>query len=613
MDYDIWEAMSEDTRNAELAERLGIPVEDLQSVHRSDTTVTLIFNMQNSRVHSRKTPQYQDVGDDGNFGELYGCHPPQLEPDPYLGPYWPDEYTKEFDRAKALSYKPIPDAPPAYKDLPWKDLLDPTHRITIEEFLVYFPNHVARWPGLAANLRWTNLDRLFYRAARIINLARGSHQTLKREDQHTEVLPFQMKMERAIREVQEGYQLFDFPHENVTQDEMNTILRMRPRGQTEQQDDICTIREAAGYVTGINEFETHSPFSQYMKQFRPTVHRRRPPPMPEYTGGLGSLNVYMDYQAAAGDNFAGWPVQSMSSSATAVNSQSKNDVPLGYCQDPDCDELECDGVHSTATAGQDQTWTEDQRVLFAGEEPASTWDRDQPIVFVNDNATSARNQNNNAAQPAQACREGAACLDQHCTSSHPGPWTIRDAQSNHPTFQGRCNQQARCTYPRCNRSHGSWAWMYGNKGPVDNTNGTNGEVHSAHWQTPCSFEDGCRRATCAFGHPGPRTAPDVVLDFVTLGRCPFDRNCTDVECGRAHSSSASGGGERGGRGGRGGQRGGQHGGQRGEGQQRSSGNRGRDSSDGGGPRSRNASPQGDNVPKGPRNNGGRGRGRRRAR
>lgn len=230
MDCDVWETMNENTQKIELAERLGIPVMDLRSIHRSGSTVTVAFDLRNARLYGQQKPLYQDVGDDGKAGVIYEPHPPQLEPDPHLGPYWPDEHAKELARAEALSYKPILDAPPAYMDLPWKELLDPRHMITLEEFLVYFPNHVARWPGLAAALRWSNLDRLFYRAARIINLARGSHESVHREDQHTEVLPLQMKIERAIRELDPGYKLFDFPHDSYSQDAINAELRKRPRG-----------------------------------------------------------------------------------------------------------------------------------------------------------------------------------------------------------------------------------------------------------------------------------------------------------------------------------------------------------------------------------------------
>ncbi|KAL5400113.1 hypothetical protein PMIN04_000309 [Paraphaeosphaeria minitans] len=283
MDYEVWKTMSEDTKKTELAERLGIPVEDLQSIHRSGSTVTLTFDIRNPLLHAHKKPLYQDVGDDGN----------------------PEQHAKELARAEALSYKPIPNVPPAYTDLPLEELLDLSHMITIEELLVYFPNHVARWPGLAATLRWTNLDRLFYRAARIINLARGLHESLRREDQHTEVLPLQKKIERAIRELDPGYRVFDFPHENYSQDAINAILHKRPRGQSVQQDLVCKIQEAAGYITGINEFEAHSPFSQYMKQFQPEFKRLPPPNIPGHTRGLGSLEAYVTYQAAAGDGFTG--------------------------------------------------------------------------------------------------------------------------------------------------------------------------------------------------------------------------------------------------------------------------------------------------------------------
>ncbi|KAL1599814.1 hypothetical protein SLS60_007619 [Paraconiothyrium brasiliense] len=520
MDVDDWDTINEETQKTELADRLKIPVEDLHSIRRSGSTVQVTFDVRNARLHVHKKPLYQDVGDGGNPGTLYGTHAPNVELDPYSGPYWPSDHAKELARAEALSYKPILDAPPAYMDLPWKELLHPQHLITIEEFLVYFPNHVARWPGLAAALRWSNLNRLFYRAARIINLARGSHQCQRREDQHTEVLPFQMKIERSIREIDPSYKLFDFPHENYSMDTINAHLRQRPRGQSEQQNLVCTLQEAAGYITGSNEFEAHSPFSQFMKQFQPVFKTGLPPSMPEHTGGLGSLEAYVTYQNAAGGKLAGWPAQAIQ--------------PLSeVCQDPDCERLECEKVHPTDNASKQQA--------LAGD------------VKMTDLSNHGKHNRNNADTqiPAQVCNQGAACHKRDCAFSHPGPWTVTSVQLNIPNMQVHCKQQARCTDPSCNRSHRSWAWMYESKGPVGNTNGTNGEIHRAPWQTACSFEtrpDGCKNIKCAFGHRGPKTTSDVQVEFESHPRCNWDRECKNKRCSQAHSSPATPG-NGGGRGG----------------------------------------------------------------
>ncbi|KAJ4354315.1 uncharacterized protein N0V89_006050 [Didymosphaeria variabile] len=551
MDVDEWDTINEETQKTELANRLRIPTEDLHSIRRSGSTVQVTFDLRNARLHVHKKPLYQDVGDDGNPGTLYGTHAPNVEIDPYIGPYWPSDHAEESTRAEALSYKPILDAPPAYMDLPWKELLHPQHMITIEEFLVYFPNHVARWPGLAAALRWSNLNRLFYRAVRIINLARGSHQCQRREDQHTEVLPFQMKIERAIREIDPGYKLFDFPHENYSKETINAHLRQRPRGQSEQQNLVCTLQEAAGYITGINEFEAHCPFSQFMKQFQPVFKPVPPPSMPEHAGGLGSLEAYVRYQTAAGDNFIAWPAQAVQ--------------PLSeVCQDSDCERLECEKIHKTEKTSK------------------------KPDL------SKLGNHNKNKADtqvPAQACNQGAACHKRECTFDHPGPWTDTSVQLNPPNFQVHCKQQAKCTDPGCNRSHMSWAWMHENKGPVGNTNGTNGELHRAPWQKACSFEtrpDGCKNVKCAFGHRGPKTAEDVQVEFELHPRCNWDRECKNKRCNQAHSSLATpvnGGGRVGNSGG---------------------GGRGRGANSGAGP------PRGGGGLQAPRGPRGRGRGRGRA-
>jgi hypothetical protein len=565
MDIDEWDNINEETQKMELADRLGIPVEDLQSIRRSGSTIQVTFDLRNALLHAHRKPLYKDVGDDGNSGVLYGGHPSHLEPDTYLGPYWPAKHTKELARAETLSYKPIQDAPPAYMDLPWKELLDPKHMITIEELLVYFPNHVARWPGLAAALRWSNLDRLFYRAARIINLARGSHQSLCREDQHTEVLPLQMKIERAIREIDPGYRLFDFPHENYTPEAINAHLWQRPCGQGEQQDLVCTLQEAAGYITGINEFEAHRPFSQYMKRFQPRSKYVTPRSIPEHSGGLGSMKAYSRYQTATGDAVTGRPAQ-------------MDQEPSEVCHEPDCDILGCDKVHTTSKTSkyrggaQKQTSSQDKQVVFAADTTVGERSRN-----------GSRNKNDtNPPFPAQGCNQGAACHKKDCILGHPGPWTDTNVQLNLSNFQVHCKQQARCTDRECNRSHKSWAWIYESKGPVGNTNGTNGQVHRAPWQRACSFEtrpDGCKNVKCAFGHRGPKTVSDVQLEFEQYARCPWDRECRNKRCDQAHSSPAT------------------------EGSTGASGGGGRGAESGSG------SSRGSGVPRGPKLPGGRGRGR----
>lgn len=301
-----------------------------------------------------------------------------------------------------------------------------------------------------------------------------------------------------------------------------------------------------------------------MKQFQSKFNSRPPPKVPEHTGGLGSLEAYVRYQAAAGDGFTGRPVQG-------------NQPASKMCEDPDCYQLECEKVHAEA-------------------EQKRTWGPDQQIVFTSDGAAPGHNRNSNDTQPSpQRCKQGATCDKQDCTLGHPGPWTDQRVQLDPSNFQVHCKQQARCADSECSRSHRAWAWLYENKGPVGNTNGTNGEVHRAPWQKACSFEtrpDGCKNARCAFGHRGPRTTPDMKLEFEARPMCAWDRECKNNRCDQAHSSPANDGS-----------------GGIGSGRQDVRGGRGR----GGGSESGGGPPRGGGVPRGPRNGrdrgGGRGRGR----
>ncbi len=73
----------------------------------------------------------------------------------------PQQHAQEIRRAIHLSQKRICNAPPWYSDLPWGEMDD----ISFEELIIYFPNHVVRWPFLALGLRKLGWDRLFFRTA----------------------------------------------------------------------------------------------------------------------------------------------------------------------------------------------------------------------------------------------------------------------------------------------------------------------------------------------------------------------------------------------------------------------------------------------------------------
>ncbi|KAF2004657.1 hypothetical protein P154DRAFT_571867 [Amniculicola lignicola CBS 123094] len=114
------------------------------------------------------------------------------------------EIEQEFARAVALSKKQIGNAPRFERQLP-EDLMKD---ITLEEAIVYFPNHVLKWPGLALSLRMNGWDQTFHRVAYLINLTRGSLY-YDRDERHAEPLPCMLKVQSAIQEFVPEYRLAD--------------------------------------------------------------------------------------------------------------------------------------------------------------------------------------------------------------------------------------------------------------------------------------------------------------------------------------------------------------------------------------------------------------------
>jgi len=242
--------------------RLELPPEAATEMRQFGKRAHITPNIQNLAHLRQRAPLYHDVE-----GRIPAGHEALTEQDAYNVPYGPLEHEREMQRGLQLSRMPIANAPPWTKDLPWDDM----DGITLEEFIIYFPNHVARWPGLALWLRHQSWDRLFYRTARLINLARGSHYAVNRERQHVEVLPLMMKVQRAVQEMVPHYQLAD--HDSY--DEQPTkewfLQHIRDKPVNFPRDGIMgtvTLEEAAGYITGVNGFQERA-FSAKMWGLQP--------------------------------------------------------------------------------------------------------------------------------------------------------------------------------------------------------------------------------------------------------------------------------------------------------------------------------------------------------
>lgn len=356
---------------------------------------------------------------DDFLGDRLAPGPEMLEPDPFIGPFCHAEYERETERARNLSMKVIKNAPSWRKDLPWTDM----RGITLEELIIYFPNHVARWPGFAAYLRSQTWDRLFYRTARLINLARGSHGADRREDQHVEVLPLMMKVERSIKEVAADYAIHENPAytRNMKREWFYEHYQDKPAGFP-PNPSVVTLAEAAGYITGTHELQGRQ-FSQRVRHLQPNASSgrlpaRRPadfpianvffpdtaPPSP-----VGATSVFdPDVELPSPGVFP--PGQQLSfGQGTSVG-----DVcPLGT----DCSDLDCSYRHSR----EEDAWQQQQQQLSSSPPPLQS-----PHV---------------RRISGRICRNGENCENQHCRFLHPGedgyPEARNPETSNETPHRGR--------------------------------------------------------------------------------------------------------------------------------------------------------------------------------
>ncbi|ORY07375.1 hypothetical protein BCR34DRAFT_590288 [Clohesyomyces aquaticus] len=211
----------------------------IDAIDRNANMAYISVNLQNIRISDPAKPLYEDVN-----GNVPAGH--DLLDDVDMGDqFLPDAHEQETHRAYQLSKKPIANAPPYGTEPPWEEMGD----ITIEELIIYFPNHVLRWPALALILRLYKWDQLFHRTTRFINIARGSGYYDKGQ-KHAEVLPCMMKVERAIQEIEPRYQLAD--HEmwvpEIDQAWLKRSLKLVPKTLKGKQLRKLPLEEVASYV-----------------------------------------------------------------------------------------------------------------------------------------------------------------------------------------------------------------------------------------------------------------------------------------------------------------------------------------------------------------------------
>ncbi|KAF2870894.1 hypothetical protein BDV95DRAFT_70784 [Massariosphaeria phaeospora] len=467
-------------------------------------------------------------------------------------------YDFEVQRAKSLRRKPIFNAPSHYDDLPWAEMSD----IRIEELLIYFPNHVLHWPGLALGFRKQNWDRLFFRATRLINLARESHDS-RRDYKHAEPLPMMMKVEQAIKELEPRYTLADHTpelDEMISWDFVIEKMRMKPVSWANRYGDrTCTLEEAAGYVTGINEFEGNSNylFTQRIRH-------------------LHGAHIARMRQQAWDNPFQPAPAPSPPTQ-TLGRKDRKARVPsavdadmtdLGFIADDDnVDDLDAPAPerdlpvcpHGTKCRRKDVNGPL-RCVKLHFDPPEPRVDGTQPVEPSNRLCHNDPNCNNQscrfehpqrdatATQPRGACRNDPDCKKRNCRFAHPqrdeqrrSSSPTRSTQPPPPpptqpdTRQPRpCRNDPRCTRPNCAFAHPQRDQR---RGSTASTSADQQPANPAGRNTPvCRNRSKCRNAACTFRHPSPAAPPNVQ---VTDEACKWGVRCTSAKCVRSHPSPAA--------------------------------------------------------------------------
>ncbi|PVI01894.1 hypothetical protein DM02DRAFT_627223 [Periconia macrospinosa] len=239
----------------------GFP-DDLE-VRKIGDSVFISMKMSDWLYANNRMPLYYDIEGAVPVGHKY-----LNEIDHEIGPWFPREKDFRVKEAIKKSARPIMNAPMWVEDLPWDEI----DGISIEEFILYFPNHATKWPGIALYIRCQNWDRLFYRIARIINLGRGTHNSPDPDMASIQVLPLMIKMQHAIRFFNPDYNIGDRP--NVDDEFIQENMKTKPV-DFPTCPRMASVAEADDHVAQwTNEFHNR-PFSRKMKETRFQIQQQK--------------------------------------------------------------------------------------------------------------------------------------------------------------------------------------------------------------------------------------------------------------------------------------------------------------------------------------------------
>jgi hypothetical protein len=427
--------------------------------------------------------------------EMFDSHPANLE----------------IEKGKALADRGVLDAPPYWMDLPWEDMND----ISVEEFIIIFPNHIMRWPGLALALRVERWDQLFHRTATLINLARGSLYWLP-EQQHVRALPIMFKVEAAIQEFEPRYTLakHDYWAPQIGKEWLLSVFHQKPRKLLARPEPhpMADLKEAASNVQ-FNPF-ANRPFSQrlakYLGEYQQwELNKNTTNTMMRQVLGMGE-QVPMEPTMRSPtpviqESSAMEQREKRTSRADRIRQRQRNDVSM-----IDFGELadnEDNGEYEELAPIDGRRLQDPQCKLRKGGLSGPVREK------INDRKRQ-HNPHPKDLRPESsdiACRNGQGCTRPHC-------------QYNHFPREGT-NTQARQGLQNA-RQQQNWRLQL-----------QNGQEMERPYTKRCSNNLVCTRANCYFAHQS--TAAPENIEIWLDQRCRSGSNCSNRKCKRSHPSPVS--------------------------------------------------------------------------
>ncbi|KAF2109884.1 hypothetical protein BDV96DRAFT_227733 [Lophiotrema nucula] len=494
---------------ADFASYNNIPLEAVVhgALFRGGSTVNIAMDLDALHLtQSQEQRLYIDV-----LGSEPPGHSPMDDIDVYNTPLHPNHFQAEAARATGLSKKSILNAPPANTMLPFEEMMD----ATLEEFIIYFPNHVLRWPGLALGLRHSGWDRLFHRVARMINIARGSH-GYDRDHKQAEPAVCMLKVQAAIQEIEERYLLND--HDSVwgPQLSLETVrlyINRLPKHFSADTARTVTLAEAGEYV-GAHEFQGR-PFSKRVKAAVVAKQAANgtfdKPVLPK---------VRTEQQRSASEAIAAQIFGRMFS----VSSQGSMDWNQGQNSEYQ-DSYRPQYGHQTHDHGANDSGSEyrtSHQPRDRSDASNNTWDPSQfgsSPIFQQSSARTETSDNGNLAD-----NESEQATPKRDFSSMPckfGRKCKKFRQGTCPFF----HEPAQTPQPRQQNEDPTQGWP------------DSGDAVPKKQDGLCKLDLQCSKPNCTFAHHSPEGDPSVELNLDQT--CKFGVKCRHGNCNRSHPSPAS--------------------------------------------------------------------------